>query len=428
MPDRREILKGLATVPATGLAAARLKADTTMASTPASTNTMPTWADQMKALMPVGDNLIAKWGRPNVTEVERQDMYTLALSMLAGGYLCHVYLDPARPVWTPLWNLALNQGGPNPDFVYSRTQVDPTGNYRISGYRGTSRFIDFTQQISRIITSMAAMKPSPAVNDLDELSIGKDGYFSVLLSAERPADYKGDWWQLHPETQVILMRRCACDWQHELDARVAIERLDEAAPSSPVEIAKRFSEMPEWVEGMISFDMELVKYYRAHHPTNGLERSKVVSTIGGLLNQFYYDGIYEIEDDEALVVETELPKQCRYWQMLVADDRFCTVDWYNRQSSLNDLQARLDTDGKLRTVISRRDPGVPNWLDKADNKWGIIQMRLNKASDSPQPVVTRCKLSDVRRHLPAETPVVSPEERSEALRKRREAVQMRILW
>jgi len=226
----------------------------------------------------------------------------------------------------------------------------------------------------------------------------------------------------------LLMRRCACDWKNEIDARMAIERLDEVAPPTIEEISRRFSELPAWVEGMITFDMELVQYYREHHPTNGLERSKVISTIGGLTNQFYYDGIYEIDDDEALVVETDLPRECRYWQMLVADDRFCTVDWYNRQSSLNDVQARLDSDGKLRVVISNRDPGVPNWLDKADHRWGMIQMRFNEATDDPQPVVTRCKVTDVRRHLPAETPVVTPEERKQALRDRREAAQFRRLW
>ena len=93
-------------------------------------------------------------------------------------------------------------------------------------------------------------------------------------------------------------------------------------------------------------------------------------TPGGLPDQAYYDGIHEIDDDEALIIETRVPERCRYWQALVADDRFCTVDWVNRQSSLNDAQAHVDRDGQFRAVISRLDPGVPNWLDKADYPWG----------------------------------------------------------
>src|SRR5262245_20890073 len=158
---------------------------------------------------------------------------------------------------------------------------------------------------------------------------------------------------------------------------------------SPAESARRFADLAAWVEGMIAFDMKLVRYYREHHGINTLLRSKKIDEMGGLPKQVYYDGIHEIADDEALIIETELPRQCRYWQVLVADARFCTVDWVNRQSSLNDAQARLDADGRFRAVISRLDPGVPNWLDKADYPWGVIQLRWNHASDHPDPTITK---------------------------------------
>jgi hypothetical protein len=104
------------------------------------------------------------------------------------------------------------------------------------------------------------------------------------------------------------------------------------------------------------------------------------------------------------------------------------VDWVNRQSSLNDVQARIDSDGKFRAVISRFDPGVPNWLDKADFPWGIVQMRINLASDYPDPTVKKVPLAKVRTHLPADTPVVSPAERQEQLRIRRQGAQLRRVW
>jgi hypothetical protein len=161
---------------------------------------------------------------------------------------------------------------------------------------------------------------------------------------------------------------------------------------------------------------------------NTFLRSKKIDELGGLPEQAYYDGIHEIDDDEALIIEIELPEQARYWQALVADDRFCTVDWVNRQSSLNDVQAHIDSDGRFRAVISRRDPGVPNWLDKADYPWGIIQMRINKASSYPDPTIVKVPVADVRTHLPADTPVVTPEQRAEQLRRRREGAQLRRIW
>jgi hypothetical protein len=401
---------------------------TTASNTPPS---LPSWADQMRALEDVGDHLIAKWRPDGATVAETQDMNKLALSMLACGYLCHVYTDTRRPVFMPLWNYACNQGGPDPDFVYSSVEIDPEGVYRISGFRGTSRFVEITERGSRMFSPQQVNtgRPVNATHDLDDLTLGDDGSFSVVLSVTRPPGYDGDWWELDPRAQGLLMRRCACDWTNEVDARVAIERLDDGgADMTPEESAARFADMATWIEGMIEFDMNLVRYYREHHGVNTVLRSKKIDELGGLPKQAYYDGIYEIDDDEALIVELELPEQARYWQALVADDRFCTVDWVNRQSSLNDAQAHLDTDGRFRAVICRHDPGVPNWLDKADYPWGVVQMRINKASSYPDPTTVKVPFADVRKHLPADTPVVTPEERTEQLRRRREGAQLRRIW
>jgi hypothetical protein len=194
------------------------------------------------------------------------------------------------------------------------------------------------------------------------------------------------------------------------------------------EIARRFAELPRWIEEMIDFDMQLIRYYREHHGVNTLLRSSKIDDMGGLPKQAYYDGIHELTDDEVLILESELPRECRYWQALVGDDRFCTVDWVNRQSSLNDVQAHIDRDGRFRAVISRRDPGVPNWLDKGDYPWGIIQMRFFRADAYPVPTVVKVAHDELRSHLPQDTPVVTPAQRREQLRARREAAQLRRIW
>jgi hypothetical protein len=392
---------------------------------------LPGWADQMQALQHVGDNLIAKWRPDGATEAERQDMNKLALSILSNGYLCRVYTDAKRPVFMPLWNYAFNQGGPDPDYIYSTTEIDPNGVYRTSGSRGTTRVVEITQQSFDMMSPADIDGGSPVAitSDLDDIEHDGDGYFSVVLSAQRPAGHTGDWWELDPRTRRLLMRKCACDWSREIDARVAIERLDDGGTDmTPEEIARRFSDLAAWIEGMIEFDMNLVRYYREHHGVNTFLRSSKIDSMGGLPKQAYYDGIHEIDDDEALILETVLPEQVRYWQALVGDDRFCTIDWVNRQSSLNDTQAHIDGDGRFRAVISRLDPGVPNWLDKGDYPWGIIQMRWNRATDYPDPTIKKVRLADLREHLPADTPVVTPAERAEQLRARREGAQFRRIW
>ena len=397
-----------------------------------------TWQEQLRALDPVVDDLLSIWRPDGPTEAEVQDMTKLALSILACGYLCHVYTDASRPVFMPLWNYACNQGGPNPDYVYLNAQVDETGVYEIIGFRGTTRFVEITQQQQDMMGMDVFNRPQgdtaprkgPTTHDLDELTIADDGSFRVVLSAERPEGHTGDWWPMDPGVKRLLMRFCACDWINEVDARVAINRLDDTgADMSPTEFSQRFADMPRWIEGMIHFDMRLVRYYLEHHGINVLLQSQWIQQGGGLATkQAYYDGIHQIDDDEALVVEFPVPSECHYWQILVADDRFATVDWVNRLSSINDTQAHLDDDGWFRAVVSKRDPGVYNWLDKADFPWGVLQARFYRANEYPEATVTKVAVANVLDHLPSGTRTVTPEERAEQLRTRRTGAQLRTIW
>jgi hypothetical protein len=152
-------------------------------------DSLPTWADQMSALEGVVDELLATWRPDGATAAEIQDMNKLVLSILSDGYLCRVYTDASRPVFMPLWNYAMNQGGPDPDYVYSTTEVDASGTYRISGFRGTTRFVEITQQGFDMMNmgQLEQGSPVPYTHDLDDLELDGEGYFSVVLSPERPA-------------------------------------------------------------------------------------------------------------------------------------------------------------------------------------------------------------------------------------------------
>jgi hypothetical protein len=55
-------------------------------------------------------------------------------------------------------------------------------------------------------------------------------------------------------------------------------------------------------------------------------------------------------------------------------------------------------------------------------------MRWNRCTDAPTPTVTKVSLKDVRKLLPADTPVVGAADRKAALQDRREAAQLRQLW
>jgi hypothetical protein len=150
--------------------------------------------------------------------------------------------------------------------------------------------------------------------------------------------------------------------------------------------------------------------------------------MGGLKNQFYYEGVYELKDDEALIVETKPPERCTYRSLILTNEIYETTDWYNNHSSLNAAQASADKDGVLRIVVSARDPGVRNWLDTAGYPTGVIQGRWMECSSKPTPAVRKVALTDVKKSLPADTPTISAHERDQQVRDRRAPLQQRPLW
>jgi hypothetical protein len=377
----------------------------------------------------VADRLVAQIRDPD-DPLARQETYRMMMSAIAGGYAGLVYNDPDYPEWVPLLSSALNFAAPVPDFTYTYAPIHGEGTYRIAGDRGTSLFAVLTVS-ETYFTRTANPKPGLANYDLDELSIAEDGSFEVILSAERPADHAGDWWYLDPRASNLAVRHGMYDWNREIDARMTIERLDvpAARPRMSAETSsERMAEIAEWVEfGLQHWFVHLAES-RAKGIVNRFEVHDYSGFTGSSWPQVYLEGLYEIAEDEALIIETELPETVRYWSFLVTDDLFATIDWTNRQSSLNGHQARLDADGRFRGVVSVHDPGVPNWLDTGGCLRGAIQGRWNQASSAPHPRLMRVPLSEVREHLPEETPVVTPEERDRSLRRRRMGAQMRRKW
>ena len=95
---------------------------------------------------------------------------------------------------------------------------------------------------------------------------------------------------------------------------------------------------------------------------------------------------------------------------------------------MNGFTARTDADGLFRTVISAQDPGVPNWLDTTGLRTGIIQARFEGCDSWPEFKTSVIKVADVRSHVPADTPMITAEQRDASIRVRRKGAQMRKRW
>ena len=78
---------------------------------------------------------------------------------------------------------------------------------------------------------------------------------------------------------------------------------------------------------------------------------------------------------QALVVEGRWPEDCRSANVCLWNRHMQTVDYLNRQVTLNRKQTKLEADGSFRLVIAMEDPLVPNWLDTEGRSFGLVFFR-----------------------------------------------------
>jgi hypothetical protein len=190
------------------------------------------WRSYIEPLLPLGEQMVPLMADPQ-DPLLRQELYRMMYSELALGDMTMFLGDPQYPDFVPVFNGAFNLGFPNVDASYYLAAVEPSGTYRISGYRGTVHKADFQIGANDFYRGNVSKKnPLMLTNyDLDGNAHirKKDGHFEVILSAERPAGYKGDWWKLDPNATHVFVRQLSYDWLHEVDGRFAIERLDRPA-------------------------------------------------------------------------------------------------------------------------------------------------------------------------------------------------------
>ncbi|WP_033925905.1 hypothetical protein [Sphingomonas sp. 35-24ZXX] len=354
----------------------------------------------------------------------------LRQTMTSLSYACFAYFhaDAEHPDWAPLWNPVYTLQ-PNPDDIYLQSPIRGDLTYRVSGNRGTCRILSFTTQ--RALSGTVDEMPRPSGhNEVDDSDLGlaPGEEFEVIFSAVRPEGYAGRWAPIDPEARGMIVRSRSYDWLNEVDPVLSIECLDPVPPKprlSPEEIEARIGEMARFP----------ARKTRLYYPMQNGVKDRVgfnvfepVRMPGALAKQVYWPACFQLEPDEALIIETDLPARRPYWNIQLNDPLFNALEYVYRLSSINGHTAKLSSDGRLRAVIALTDPGVPNWLDPAGYTEGGIYGRWYDCDTEPVPIIKRVKLAQLRDHLPPDTPVVTPQGRAEELRLRVRACQRRRRW
>ena len=344
---------------------------------------------------------------------------------MMGAYLSHLSSGPDHPAFLPSAGYYSMYGSPNPDTIYRSALIDDAGHYLMSGWRGSAPSVTIMPFGGPTATGLRTFAPF----DLGELPLVDNGRFDVVLSQQRPETAQA-WWRLEPGMRSLMLRSVSSDWTSCTDPRVAIVRLDidprrERIPGDTLQ--SRLRSFVPVVEAMIKSGIRRVTQLRSENVVNRVV-SVDYSGDGGLRDQWYQEGCFALDDDEALAIEVRLSEACREFSLSLTDAFFSTLDWANAQTSLNHRQAVVDTDGVLRIVVSSTDPGVVNWLDTIGHQFGVLQFRWVGGREAPGVAIQNISMASVDQYLPTTTTRVTASERRAAIRQRQMGAQLRSLW
>ncbi|RDH79703.1 hypothetical protein DVS77_05735 [Mycolicibacterium moriokaense] len=386
------------------------------------------------------------------------------------------FADPAFPYFRRSIQVIDKATIDNADAMYLSTPIDGRYSYRISGrvedsrhWRGQSRAPSGPIAPQYVIVEahtgyagdsgdLAELQPGVRGNtgtlDSSALAVDDDGRFEILLAPEVPQDYTGNFIATQRTSQRsgttyhaehVTVRFLFHDWEREQSPELLIRRLDKVGAHPPAldpsTAAAALRRVGEIVDNQMRFwnkfyDVVLEAYGDRNGdgvsfmPRNDFNAPAGASlaTGGGQSTNVYSGGIYELGDDEALLVDTQVFDLPAYMGFHLANVWGESHDYANHVSSLNGTQAERDHDGHFRYVVAHRDPGVPNWLDTTGLREGFMTLRWTYPRPTERlPSVTARKVAfdEIGDHLPAATRRVSADERREQVRVRQEHVQRR---
>jgi hypothetical protein len=371
-------------------------------------------------------DLLSETWRPDDPQY-RAEVYQQIMMNLSSSYFSFFHADAEHPDWSPLWNPVF-RAQPNPDDIYYYTPIRGDLKYLVRGNRGTVTRLIFTTQYGKsgLLDDISECGHANDIDDTD-FKVDANGEFELLFSVQRPEAYTGNWAPIAREANVMMVRFRSQDWGNERDPHLTIECVD------PVPPKRRLTpeEIMSGIKLMARYPWRVTKLYFAMQ--NGIKQRVGINAFepvkyAGMSKQVYWPAVFELNEDEALIIETELPTVRPYWNIQLNDPLFNAIEYVYRLSSINGATAKLSSDGKLRAVIALKDPGVPNWLDPAGFNTGTIYGRWYGCDSNPLPTLKRVKLAELRNHLPSDTPAVTAAQRAIELRDRVRAAQRRRRW
>ncbi|HQR04399.1 MAG: DUF1214 domain-containing protein [Proteobacteria bacterium] len=355
------------------------------------------WEEYCDTLKRAGKQLLRP-ETPKTALDQAEGMRYLSRLIRAGLEMMVEGADADYPVFVVPSHETIKIGADNPDNYYQTARISGQHEYRIRGQRGTVPTLNFATKKGGFEKAGSTLEGTGLLN-ATEMSVAPDGSFEIILSTRKPAS--GNWLPMEETSHMLLVRQTFNDRRNEKAATLTLERIGEASsppPLDPARFAASLMAAGLYTERVATLFADWSRDFKSgHFNIIPLGDQKVFQTAGGDPNIQYYHGYWQLEEDEAMVIETTVPP-CEFWNFQVDNYWMESLDYRYHRIHVNGHGARLNPDGSVTIVLAHRDPGVPNWLTTAGHRLGTSLFRIIGAGDRFADIRTRIvKFEDIAR-------------------------------
>ncbi|MGB3770397.1 MAG: hypothetical protein WBF79_05460 [Rhodococcus sp. (in: high G+C Gram-positive bacteria)] len=293
----------------------------------------------------------------------------------------------------------------NPDTLYFHANIRDNEEYVVSGIRGSTTDLSF-QILAGDYTPVHVPDSLTAFDDRS-ITVESDGRFELRFGPPRESP-PSDYFALGPGSSMLVVREVYSDWDSEQRGTLRITRVGSDAGAPPADtidlMSRRFAAAGKSLVSRITTFLAFPSWFYLNLPVNSMTEPRL--TPGGLSTQFSSAGHYELSDDEVLVITVpRAPNSLAPYQgFQLGSMWYVSLDYINHQTSLTADQARVDPDGMIRLIVSERDPGMTNWIERTGHSRGYVQCRWQRVTsdltESDGPTVRVIAFDD----LPTEVP------------------------
>jgi hypothetical protein len=271
----------------------------------------------------------------------------------------------------------------NPDTLYFHAYLRDDAEYVVSGTRGTTADLSF--QVLKGDYTPVDVPDSLSAFDDRAIEIAADGAFEFRLGPEKSKSDKSrnGYFTLGPGSAMLIVREVYSDWDRERRGTIRIHRADQAGCAPPpatdtATAAKRYAVAGKILLIRLRTFLAFPEWFYLNEPVNTLTAPR--ATPGGLATQFSSVGHFALADDDAMIVTVPAAAKeiAPYQGIQLGSLWYVSLDYINHQTSLTADQARIDPDGRIRFVISEREPQLANWLELTGHRRGYVQLRWQR--------------------------------------------------